>query len=290
MDFDDYQYKALGTDQRPDGDDAVIIPLLGLAGEAGTLLSEYKKRLRDGGSHVQYETLVGEELGDLLWYIANLASKFRLSLTDVAEANLAKVNDRWNTERRSHPPLFDDAYPESERLPRTIEIQFVELVEDGRSCVIAQHGDRTFGQSLTDAAPTEDGYRYHDALHLAFATFLGWSPVTRRNLGCKRRSDSVVDESQDGGRAIVVEEAVAAHAYGYARRHNLLEGVGAVDFATLRTIRDLTGPFEVAVRTPIEWQTAIVEGFRIFRSLLNHLGGTVRCDLIDRTIEFVPPA
>jgi hypothetical protein len=152
------------------------------------------------------------------------------------------------------------------------------------------HGDRLFGQPLTDAATVEDGYRYHDALHLAFAAHLGWSPVTRRNLGRKRRSDPRTDECQDGGRAIVVEEAAAAHAYAYARRHNLLEGVGAMDFRTLRTIRDLTRSFEVAVRTPVEWQTAIVEGFRVFRSLLMHRGGTVQCDLMERTIDFVPRA
>lgn len=290
MDFDDYQQKALGTDQRPAGDDAVIIPLLGLAGEAGTLLSEYKKHLRDGGSHVEYESLVAEELGDLLWYVANLASKFNLSLADIAEANLLKVNDRWNAESRSHPPLFDVDCSELEQLPRKLDVSFTEHTEGGRCRVVARCGERVFGETLTDAADVEDGYRYHDALHLAFAACLGWSPVTRRNLGCKRRSDPYVDETQDGGRAIVVEEAVAAHAYIYARRHNLLDGVDAIDFATLRTIRELTRPFEVSVRTPVEWQKAIVEALRVFRLLLIHRGGIVRCDLLSRTVSFDPPA
>jgi hypothetical protein len=219
--------------------------------------------------------------------MANLASKFDLSLSDIAEANLAKVNDRWNSEWRSHPPLFDNSYPEAEQLPHRFEVTFTEQLTEGHRRVIARCGDRVFGESLTDAAAIEDGYRYHDALHLGFAACLGWSPVTRRNLDCKRRSAPTVDEAQDGGRAIVVEEAVAAHAYAYARRHNLLEGVGAVDFATLRTIRDLTRPFEVAERTPVEWQIAIVEAFRIFRLLLSHRGGTVQCDLVARTIEFL---
>lgn len=288
MDFDDYQQKAEATDQRSDGDDSIVIPLLGLAGEAGTLLSEYKKHLRDGSSHAEYESLVAEELGDLLWYLANLASKFGLSLSAVAEANLLKVNDRWNAEQRSYPPYFDDGYPEPEQLPRVFEVNFGQQFVSGRQRVIVEHDGRPFGQPLTDAATSEDGYRFHDALHLSFATCLAWSPVTRRNLGCKRRSNRAVDESQDGGRAIVVEEAAVAHAYAYARRHNLLEGVGAVDFSTLRTIRELTAPFEVAVRTTVEWQRAIVEGFRIFRLLLVHGGGTVRCDLVEREITFVP--
>jgi len=43
--------------------------LLGLAGEAGTLLSEYKKHLRDGDAHQLHKERVAEELGDLLWYL-----------------------------------------------------------------------------------------------------------------------------------------------------------------------------------------------------------------------------
>lgn len=288
MDFDDYQHKALATDQRAAGDDAIVIPLLGLAGEAGTLLSEYKKRLRDGGSHAEYEALVAEELGDVLWYLANLASKFNLSLSEIAEANLYKVNDRWNPERRTTPPFFDDLSPESEQLPRTFEVSFTQRRIGGRTQAVVHYEGRPFGQPLSDAAGIEDGYRFHDVLHLAFATFLAWSPVTRRNLDCKRRSDPFIDETQDGGRALVIEEAAAAYAYAYARRHNLLEGIGAVDFSTLRTIRDLTAPFEVSGRTSVEWQAAIVEGFRIFRLLLSHGGGVVKGSLIDRTMEFLP--
>lgn len=52
MNFDSYQREALGTDQVPTqnrADDALslIVPMLGLAGETGQLLSEYKKHLRD---------------------------------------------------------------------------------------------------------------------------------------------------------------------------------------------------------------------------------------------------
>lgn len=286
MDLDDYQHKAQATDQRPEGDDSIVIPMLGLAGEAGTLLSEYKKRLRDGEGHVAYESLVAEELGDILWYVSNLASKFGLSLSEVAEANLLKVGDRWNPDRRSYPAFFDDAFPPSEQLPRTFEVRFTQERVSGRMRVRAELNGEPYGQTLTDAARVEDGYRFHDVLHLAFATFLAWSPVTRRNLGRKRRSDPLVDEVQDGGRAIVIEEAAAAHAYSYARRHNVLDGVGAVDHSTLRTIQELTAPFEVSGRTSAEWQTAIVEGFRMFRLLLQHGGGTVSGNLYDRRMDF----
>jgi NTP pyrophosphatase (non-canonical NTP hydrolase) len=289
MDFDDYQHKALATDQRPQGDDSIVIPLLGLAGEAGTLLAEYKKRLRDGQGHVAYESLVAEELGDALWYVSNLASKFGLSLSEVAEANLLKVGDRWNPDCRSHPAFFDDAFPVTEQLPRTFVVQFSEECVGGRMRVEARLNGEKYGQALTDAAPVDDGYRFHDVLHLAFATFLAWSPVTRRNLHRKRRSDPLIDEVQDGGRAVVIEEAAAAHAYSYARRHNLLDGVGAVDHSTLRTIQELTAPFEVSGRTSAEWQAAIVEGFGVFRLLLHYGGGIVRGNLYDRRMDFEAP-
>jgi hypothetical protein len=77
MDFDSYQKKALETDRVParGGSDALslIVPMLGLAGETGQLLSEYKKHLRDGEAHRLFKARVSEELGDLLWYIANVA-------------------------------------------------------------------------------------------------------------------------------------------------------------------------------------------------------------------------
>jgi NTP pyrophosphatase (non-canonical NTP hydrolase) len=289
MDFDDYQFKALGSDQTPEGENSVVIPLLGLAGEVGTLVSEYKKRLRDGASHAEYKDLVAEELGDLLWYLANLASKHGLSLSGIAESNLLKVNDRWNPDRRSFPAFFDVENVVTEQLPRRFSVVFNELVDNGRRQVEVTWNGRPFGDPLTDAAVVEDGYRFHDALHIALATYLAWSPVTRRNTGTKRKSDSTADESQDGGRAIVIEEAACAHAFAYAQRHNLLKNIEAVDFETLRTIQDLVEPFEVSVRSSIEWQIAIVEGIRLFDLLLQHGGGTLHCDLVERTIEYVSP-
>src|SRR3546814_19785400 len=96
MDFDRYQKEALRTDRVParQGSDDVlslIVPMLGLAGETGQLLSEYKKHLRDGAAHRLFKDRVGEELGDLLWYIANVASKFGLDLDQIAEKNHAKI-------------------------------------------------------------------------------------------------------------------------------------------------------------------------------------------------------
>src|ERR1700733_13079589 len=130
MDFSGYQREALRTDRVPGrgADDAtsLIVPMLGLAGETGQLLSEYKKHLRDGEAHRLFKERVSEELGDLLWYVANVASKFGLALDEVASANLIKVKGRWSTER-VEPLSFDAQLPEGERLPRKFEIELIDL-------------------------------------------------------------------------------------------------------------------------------------------------------------------
>src|SRR5713101_6784923 len=96
MDFDEYQSEAAATDQLPNGSErSLLVPLLGLAGEVGSLLTEYKKRARDGADYSTFQSRVAEELGDVLWYLANLTSKAGLSLGEVAAHNLAKARNRW---------------------------------------------------------------------------------------------------------------------------------------------------------------------------------------------------
>jgi NTP pyrophosphatase (non-canonical NTP hydrolase) len=58
--------------------------LLGLFGEAGTLMDEVKKKQRDARSYVGYERSVVEELGDVLWYLTNIANRERLALSSIA--------------------------------------------------------------------------------------------------------------------------------------------------------------------------------------------------------------
>jgi len=115
MDFETYQKEALRTDRVPaHGDDDVaslIVPMLGLAGETGQLLSEYKKHLRDGEAHRLFKERVSEELGDLMWYVANVASKFGLALDGVAVANLEKTRGRFLSDR-AVPDSFDAGLPD----------------------------------------------------------------------------------------------------------------------------------------------------------------------------------
>jgi NTP pyrophosphatase (non-canonical NTP hydrolase) len=289
MELDDYQQRAQMTDQRPGTEEAaIVIPLLGIAGEVGTLLTEYKKFLRDGSAHQLFTDQVAEELGDALWYVANLATKFGLSLDQIAGSNLQKVSRRWLSldDADSQTRFFDEAYLPQEQLPRSFEVLFSPGRIDGKDVVYVTREGRPVGDPLTDNAYTDDGYRFHDIFHFAYATFLGWSPVTRRNLRCKRKSNALVDEVEDGGRAIVTEEAIAAFMYDYARRHEFFATTSTVDFDRLKTILSLVSGFEVSVRTARQWEHAIVEGFRIWRLLRQHRGGLVTCDLVQRRLDY----
>ena len=294
VDFNSYQKEALRTDRVPTHDGAadatsLIVPMLGLAGETGQLLSEYKKHLRDGEAHRRFKERVSEELGDLLWYVANVASKFGLSLSDIADANLAKVKQRWASER-TEPLTFDTELPEGERLPRRFEVELIDVEGEASQRVRVMIDGKAFGAELTDNAYDPDGYRFHDVFHFAYAAVLGWSPITRSLLRRKRKSRPLLDEVEDGGRAAVLEEGVAALAFDYARRHRFLDGVAALDFQLLRTIKDMTSHLEVRQCTTGEWEQAILQGFDVWRFVLAARGGRISVELDARRVIFLGPS
>ena len=289
MDIAEYQRLAQASDHQPEGKDSLIVPLLGLAGETGTLLSSYKKYLRDGDAHKLFAQKTTEDLGDILWYLANTAQKLGVQLDDAAKANLAKTQDRFGPQpQASSFTSFDDGYPENERLPSRLLITFIEAREGDKTVLRIKLDGEQVGDYLTDNAFEEDGYRFHDAFHFAFATLLGWSPVTRHILKRKRRSNPSVDTVEDGGRARVFEESISALAFERARQHDFYKNVTEIDYDLLRTIRELVANQEVRIRTARDWEYAILEGFRIWRILNEHRGGTVTFDRVNRSIDFTP--
>jgi NTP pyrophosphatase (non-canonical NTP hydrolase) len=66
---------------------------LGLTGEAGELADYLKKVLYHG--HEIQRGKVQDELGDLLWYVAAVASIYELSLDVIAQCNIAKLTVRY---------------------------------------------------------------------------------------------------------------------------------------------------------------------------------------------------
>lgn len=293
MDIDEYQARAQMTDQYPGDDDkAMVIPLLGIVGEAGTLHSEYKKLLRDGKAHDHFHERVQDELGDILWYTANIAHKCGLSMSDIAQSNIAKTERRWRSDYKSEPHFFDHEHPEGEQLPRSFRYVFgYETDEKGVDRVVMRDvGGTKLGEGLTDNSFEQDRYRFHDVLHLAHAAMLGWSPVLRgiHKPARKRRSNPDIDMNEDGGRAGVVEETVAAAIFAYAEANNFLQGAERVDWELLRFIKSITKKHEVKVRTEAEWEKAIVTGIRVWNEVKMHNGGYVVGDLYERSLRFEP--
>jgi NTP pyrophosphatase (non-canonical NTP hydrolase) len=297
MRFTEYQAAAEKTDQAPlnqeDKIKPLMIPLLGLAGESGSLLTEYKKYLRDGDSYKIFHERISEELGDILWYVANIATKAGLDLGDIAENNLSKVADRWHEQSSQlfGSKLFDDDYPTHEQFPRTFEIVVAtERGSDGKPHVQLFYNNRRLGDELTDNSYEDDGYRLHDVFHLGFLVDLGWSPVLRRRefFNCKRKSRRDVDEIQDGGRAAVIDEAIAALIFVEAKRNSFFEGVDSVSYELLRTVKELTAHLEVGRCSAKQWEMAILQGFRVWRALRTHGRGVIKADLLNRTLEFLP--
>jgi NTP pyrophosphatase (non-canonical NTP hydrolase) len=96
VDFNDYQKKARKTAIYPNLNHNFVYPTLGLVGEAGEIAEKVKKCFRDNGGVLDEERKkeLVKELGDVLWYIANLSSELNVSLEEVAAQNLEKLQSR----------------------------------------------------------------------------------------------------------------------------------------------------------------------------------------------------
>lgn len=236
----------------------------------------------------QDKALIAEVLGDIMWYVANVAQVYELRLDDVARANLEKVQSRWPGVTRTRTPLFDDKpeVPDLERFPRVFTVDFI--AKNKRVAVMSINGV-IVGDPLTDNSYDIDGYRYHDALHLANMAILGWSPVMRKLFARKRRYDADVDENEDGARAAILEEAIVkiTHSYAVALNQNEpLKGRNSVSFDLLKEIKGLTKGLEVHTCKYWEWEEAIIQGHRVFNKLRANNGGRVHVNLTERNIRF----
>lgn len=298
----EYQRRAKQTDRLPSDDstgvDPRLAPLLGLVGEIGTLIAEYKKHLRDGTAYESFEDSVEEDLGDILWYVASAATRFNLSLEMVAQKNLRKASDRWGESlgtarlQGSLSFSFDSAFPLDEQLPREFDVEIRSVEDDSASepKVEVIWDNRRVADRLGDNTYDDTGYRFHDVFHLANAAVLGWSPVARaRIFNRKRKSDPRIDDVEDGGRAIVIEEAIAAYMFAYARVHNYLDGVTSLDFHALKMFKAFTAGLEVQARPLWQVEDAILQGVAAWRQLRRHGGGVLRGSLRRRSLEYLPP-
>lgn len=256
------------------------IALLRLSAEVGLLMTDYVAgRLQRNRS-----ALKGRLIG-VLRSLRTAAHEAGIPLHRAAISNLAKINDRW-PEDRIPPPLFDDAFPTLETLPRKLEIGISETEQNGKTVAVLTRDGQPVGDPLTDNRAEDDDYRFHDVFHLSYAAHLGWSPTLRRLLKVKRKSDPVVDEVQDGARAVLIEEGIATWIFNHAQRLALFEGIETLDYGLLKSVRRFVAGYE-AENCPLWlWEEAILNGYEVFRQVRAHRGGTVGIDLNERKIWF----
>lgn len=375
--IDEYAARAGRTDQRR-GDRKLGFPLLGLFGEAGSLLSEAKKKQRDEAAYLGYAEAVAEELGDVLWYLAAIVRRTELALSDVAAValgkpferdgssaltfhellpkhktlrksptaafaktllalagdigtlvkdydagvlptaraelavrfgnvvrhliqaadesgisleaaaikNLHKIEDRWPT-KRTYPGAFDADKDPEEQLPRRMTIDVYEREVRGQVYVFQRSQGVYVGDRLTDNAREPDDYRFHDVFHYAYVAVLGWSPVMRALLRLKRKSDPKLDETEDGARAILIEEGITTWIFGQAQQVKLFDGIerGGLPLDLLKHVREFVAGYE-AERCPLWlWEEAILQGYAAFRFLKERRRGRVTIDFNDRRLR-----
>jgi len=97
MNFNDYQTESRKTAIYPDKDTGKIDYLaLGLAGETGEVSDMIKKAIRDNGGLINdaIKENIKKEMGDILWYLAQIATELGLSFDQIATENLKKTQSR----------------------------------------------------------------------------------------------------------------------------------------------------------------------------------------------------
>lgn len=316
MDFTTFQRAAYETNQlRLGGPQAAIAPMLGLASETGSILNVYKKYLRDGIDMDANREFLREELGDLLWYVAAVATACELNLEEIVTTNLHRTRDRYPIERQESQleklPIFDAMYPPQERFPRRLVVDFAEHLSlsghptavltlvsaepnafpDGPRSVVSDKKigfqvGKALGDPLTDNSRHLDAYRFHDAIHMGFMAVLNWSPTLRALLGLKRKSNPATDECEDGARAVFAEEGLAAVLSRLAKRRTAFLAENSVDGEVIEVAKAASTDLEVEPLPGWLWRSAICQGFRAMRQLGEHGGGYLVADLDLRSLSY----
>lgn len=316
MELNEYQQLAQATNllSGQDQPKRQLAAMLGLASESGSLLDVQKKLMTDAmGAEAHGEALV-KELGDLLWYVSAVAHAVGLELEDVAQQNLERTRDRFAVEHDlTNLALFDEDAPETERFPRRAAFRFepvdgdvagarlfLEMADpdafpdgpipdaDGSGKLRGYQVGAQLGDDLDDNTATEDGYRYHDAVHISFMTHLGWSPTLRSLLRIKRKYDSRIDNTEDSARAIFADEGLVAVLARLSQRHMGFSTRMSIDSDVLDVVRAIVRDREVAETPGWAWEKTIREGLDAMRELERAGGGRLHADLHQRQLTFEP--
>jgi NTP pyrophosphatase (non-canonical NTP hydrolase) len=206
-----------------------------------------------------------------------------ITFSQVVYRNISKTRGRFLKPELDALTRFDAAFDQDERLPDYFEIKITQR-KSGQSYV--QWNDVFIGDPLTDNILDPDGFRFHDVFHMAHASVLHWSPTFRSLIKHKRKSNKVIDEAQDGGRAIVVEEGLTAWLFARAKELDFFEGQTSVSFDLLKTVHQFVQGYEVDSCPLNLWEDAILQGYSVFRQVRADNGGLIIGDRAARSITF----
>lgn len=231
------------------------------------------------------EQKLEQSFNSILDLLSEVASKIGTNLASIAEFSVHKTTTHWKEYEGEPAHCFDANYPEHEQLVRKFTIHFktIRNLKSGQNSLLLSMNGVHIGDRLTDNNEIEDGYRFHDVFHLMGACCLGWSPVFRRMLKLKRKSDSKVDEVQDGARAAILEEAIVGQIFSYARELNFLEGMKRVDTDLIKLIQSNVQHLEVSEIEAWEWQHYIKQSYNLFREIKNCDSGKIVFDADKRS-------
>lgn len=238
-------------------------------------------------------------LGNLLWYLSVFCTVKKVDLNVVAKKNHLKTISRWNVDYSTRTKRLDRKDSVEERFP---EIMTFELSENSQGRTQIYYSDQRvkIGDPLDDNSHIEDGYRFHDAFHLAFAAILTWSPVLRKMLRSGEgrelnrnknfhRYKSVKNDIEDGARARIIEEAIAKIIHSHAvdvDPNFLFSRKDVISTELLEQIKSYTTHLEVFHVKLWEWENAIKEACKLFIFLKQNRGGEVTLDLKKREINY----
>ncbi len=207
----------------------------------------------------------------------------KISLAQIIKENVEKARGSFLKPTLERLPTFDEDFPSEEKLPENFEIEITQRAS-GKSYL--RMNGVYIGDPLTDNHRDKDGYRFHDVFHLAHAAVLHWSPVFRALIRHKRKSKAEIDEAEDSGRPIVIEEGLTAYVFSYAKDLNYFEGQGKISLGLLKTVRNFVRGYEVDVCPYKLWEDAILQGYDVFRQVRAKEGGTIVGDRKRRRLEF----
>lgn len=227
-----------------------------------------------------------EKVKDFLTIYSEVMSFLNLDLLNIVENNTFKIRNRFVPIGELNLPLlsFDSNFSKDEQLPVDFEVHIVEK-PNGKAYL--KWNDVFIGSALNDNHQENDNYKYHDVFHLAFAAILHWSPTFRALIKHKRKSDPSIDETQDSGRPIVIEEGLSAWLFSISKQRGIdFTKESSISYDLLKTIQIFIRGYEVE-KCPLQlWVKAIIQGYTVFNQVVANKGGIIVGNRRERTLEF----